>query len=214
MKQISLSYVYIYTIKYSIGYNECYCNILLIRINSYFHIYIYRFWKLVEKTSGCLVKADVSVVRRIYEMNKTELNIVLSGEQARTSSSVIHSHIPVPRISNAIKAQERCPPSRRGSFEKLSRGVSVAAQRASFEKLDASVQQQRWRNNNLSSSSIEMRNSAEKLSSQAGVNSKTNETVGAVKLSRSNSLESKWRNKYEESEKRRKLLLQKSEAGN
>ncbi|KAG6797254.1 shootin-1 isoform X1 [Apis mellifera caucasica] len=145
-------------------------------------------------------------------MNKTELNIVLSGEQARTSSSVIHSHIPVPRISNAIKAQERCPPSRRGSFEKLSRGVSVAAQRASFEKLDASVQQQRWRNNNLSSSSIEMRNSAEKLSSQAGVNSKTNETVGAVKLSRSNSLESKWRNKYEESEKRRKLLLQKSEA--
>ncbi|XP_031368948.1 shootin-1 [Apis laboriosa] len=145
-------------------------------------------------------------------MNKTELNIVLSAEPARTSSSVIHSHIPVPRISNAIKAQERCPPSRRGSFEKLSRGVSVAAQRASFEKLDASVQQQRWRNNNLSSSSIEMRNSAEKLSSQTGVNSKTNEMVGVVKLNRSNSLESKWKNKYEESEKRRKLLLQKSEA--
>ncbi|PBC33362.1 shootin-1 isoform X3 [Apis cerana] len=144
-------------------------------------------------------------------MNKTELNIVLSAEPARTSSSVIHSHIPVPRISNAIKAQERCPPSRRGSFEKLSRGVSVAAQRASFEKLDASVQQQRWRNNNLSSSSIEMRNSAEKLSSQTGVNSKTNELVGVVKLNRSNSLESKWKNKYEESEKRRKLLLQKSE---
>ncbi|XP_028525364.1 shootin-1 isoform X1 [Apis cerana] len=147
----------------------------------------------------------------IYDMNKTELNIVLSAEPARTSSSVIHSHIPVPRISNAIKAQERCPPSRRGSFEKLSRGVSVAAQRASFEKLDASVQQQRWRNNNLSSSSIEMRNSAEKLSSQTGVNSKTNELVGVVKLNRSNSLESKWKNKYEESEKRRKLLLQKSE---
>lgn len=59
-----------------------------------------------------------------------------------------------------------------------------------------------------------MRNSAEKLSSQTGVNSKTNEMVGVVKLNRSNSLESKWKNKYEESEKRRKLLLQKSEAGN
>lgn len=172
-------------------------------------------WPIVEKTRDESL-TNISLVRRIYiyDMNKTELNIVLSAEPARTSSSVIHSHIPVPRISNAIKAQERCPPSRRGSFEKLSRGVSVAAQRASFEKLDASVQQQRWRNNNLSSSSIEMRNSTEKLSSQAGVNSKTNEPVGAVKLNRSNSLESKWKNKYEESEKRRKLLLQKSEAGN
>ncbi|OAD62234.1 hypothetical protein WN48_06875 [Eufriesea mexicana] len=146
-------------------------------------------------------------------MNKTELNIVLSAEPARTTSSVIHSHIPVPRISNAIKAQERCPPSRRGSFEKLSRGVSVAAQRASFEKLDASVQQQRSRNNNLSSSSIEMRNSeTEKPASQTTTNCKTNELVGVSKLNRSNSLESKWKNKYEESEKRRKLLLQKSEA--
>ncbi|XP_012241634.1 shootin-1 [Bombus impatiens] len=148
------------------------------------------------------------------DMNKTELNIVLNTEPARTSSSVIHSHIPVPRISNAIKAQERCPPSRRGSFEKLShRGVSVAAQRASFEKLDASVQQQRSRNNNLSSSSIEMRNSeTEKLAFHATTNCKTNELVGVAKLNRSNSLESKWKSKYEESEKRRKLLLQKSEA--
>ncbi|XP_071860765.1 uncharacterized protein [Bombus fervidus] len=147
-------------------------------------------------------------------MNKTELNIVLNTEPTRTSSSVIHSHIPVPRISNAIKAQERCPPSRRGSFEKLShRGVSVAAQRASFEKLDASVQQQRSRNNNLSSSSIEMRNSeTEKLAFHATTNCKTNELVGVAKLNRSNSLESKWKSKYEESEKRRKLLLQKSEA--
>ncbi|KAK1127577.1 hypothetical protein K0M31_004108 [Melipona bicolor] len=148
-------------------------------------------------------------------MNKTELSIVLGTEPARTSSSVIHSHIPVPRISNAIKAQERCPPSRRGSFEKLSRGVSVAAQRASFEKLDASVQQQRSRNNNLSSSSIEMRNTeTEKLALQTATaaNCKTNEPVAVAKLNRSNSLESKWKNKYEESERRRKLLLQKSEA--
>ncbi|KOC68277.1 Shootin-1 [Habropoda laboriosa] len=151
-------------------------------------------------------------------MNKTELNIVLSTEPARTSSSVIHSHIPVPRISNAIKAQERCPPPRRGSFEKLSRGVSVAAQRASFEKLDASVQQQQrttTRNNNLSSSSIEMRNTeTEKLCSASTTisNWKTNEQIAGAKLNRSNSLEGKWRSKYEDSEKRRKLLLQKSEA--
>lgn len=152
-------------------------------------------------------------------MNKTELNIILSTETARTSPSVIHSHIPVPRISNAIKAQERCPPPRRGSFEKLSRGVSVAAQRASFEKLDASVQHQRSRNNNLSCSSIETRCSdTEKLCPPTTTitNCKQNETssVGVARLNRSNSLDTKWKSKYEDSEKRRKLLLQKSEAGN
>ncbi|XP_053979857.1 shootin-1 isoform X2 [Hylaeus volcanicus] len=149
-------------------------------------------------------------------MNKTELKIVLSTEPTRTTTGVIHSHIPVPRVTNAIKALERCPPARRGSFEKLSRGVSVAAQKASFEKLDASVQL-RPKNNNLSASSIEMRNTEEKLTSPVFANWRTNETTGGVgvaKLNRSNSLESKWKNKYEESEKRRKLLLQKSEAAN
>ncbi|XP_076230534.1 uncharacterized protein LOC116433168 [Nomia melanderi] len=146
-------------------------------------------------------------------MNKTELKIVLSAEPGRASSGVIHSHIPVPRIPSAIKAQERCPPPRRGSFEKLSRGVSVAAQKASFEKLDASVVQLRPRNNNLSASSIEMRNTGEER--QPVANWKTNELAGSLaKLNRSNSLESKWKSKYEESEKRRKLLLQKNEAAN
>lgn len=157
-----------------------------------------------------LTRAYVSVGRG--DMNKTELSIVLNTEPPRTSSGVIHSHIPVPRIPSAIKAQERCPPPRRGSFEKLTRGVSVAAQRASFEKLDASVQL-RPRNNNLSASSIEMRNSEEKLASSSIVNSKTSEH-GGFRLNRSNSLEGKWKSKYEESEKRRKLLLQKTEAGN
>lgn len=60
-----------------------------------------------------------------------------------------------------------------------------------------------------------MRNSeTEKLAFHATTNCKTNELVGVAKLNRSNSLESKWKSKYEESEKRRKLLLQKSEAGN
>ncbi|KYQ52027.1 hypothetical protein ALC60_08641 [Trachymyrmex zeteki] len=144
-------------------------------------------------------------------MNKTEFNIVLSTEPSRTSPNVIHSHIPVPRISATIKAQERCPPKRRGSFEKLGRGTgNVAAQRASFEKLEASVVQLRSRNNNqLSTSSIEMRKFEEKTTP---VNvCKTND----VRLNRSNSfLESKWKSKYEDSEKRRKHLLQKSEAVN
>lgn len=145
-------------------------------------------------------------------MNKSELSIVLNTEPPRTSAGVIHSHIPVPRISNAFKAQEKCPPPRRGSFEKLTRGVSVAAQRASFEKLDASVQL-RSRNNNLSTSSIEVRNHEEKLANPTINNYKTNDH-GIARLNRSNSIENKWKSKYEESEKRRKLMLQKSESGN
>ena len=144
-------------------------------------------------------------------MNKTEFNIVLNTEPPRTSPNVIHSHIPVPRISATIKAQERCPPKRRGSFEKLGRGTgNVAAQRASFEKLEASVAQLRSRNNNqLSTSSIEMRKSEEKTPVNV---CKMNDVA---RLNRSNSfLESKWKSKYEDSEKRRKHLLQKSEAGN
>ncbi|KAL0109711.1 hypothetical protein PUN28_014620 [Cardiocondyla obscurior] len=145
-------------------------------------------------------------------MNRTEFNIVLSAEPPRTSPNVIHSHIPVPRISTAIKAQERCPPKRRGSFEKLGRGTgNVAAQRASFEKLEASVVQLRSRNNNqLSTSSIEMRKSEEKTTPVSVC--KANDIV---KLNRSNSfLESKWKNKYEDSEKRRKQMLQKNEMAN
>lgn len=145
-------------------------------------------------------------------MNKTEFNIVLSTEPPRTSPSVIHSHIPVPRTSAAIKAQERCPPKRRGSFEKLGRCTgTVAAQKATFEKLDASVQlRSRNNNNNLSTSSIEIRNFEEKSTPIS--NYKINDVV---KLNGSNSfIESKWKNRYDDSEKRRKLLLQKNEAGN
>jgi len=143
-------------------------------------------------------------------MNKTEFSIVLSTEPPRTSPSVIHSHIPVPRISAAIKAAERCPPKRRGSFEKLGRGTgTVAAQKASFEKLDASVQLRTRNNNQLSMSSIEMRNQ-EKFAPVS-----TYRMNDVAKLNRSNSfMENKWKSKYDESEKKRKLLLQKSETGN
>lgn len=86
----------------------------------------------------------------------------------------------------------------------------MAAQRASFEKLEASVVQLRSRNNNqLSTSSIEVRKSEEKATPMSGC--KMNDVV---RLNRSNSfLESKWKSKYEDSEKRRKHLLQKSEIG-
>ncbi|XP_070164886.1 shootin-1 [Polyergus mexicanus] len=143
-------------------------------------------------------------------MNKTEFNIVLSTEPPRTTPSVIHSHIPVPRVSAAIKIQERCPPKRRGSFERLGRG-SVAAQRASFEKLEASVVQLRSRNNNqLSTSSIEVRGSEDKTMPVSNY-----KTSDVFKLNRDNSfIETKWKNKYDDLEKRRKLLLQKSEAVN
>lgn len=152
-------------------------------------------------------------------MNKTEFNIVLSTETPKTStSSVIHSHIPVPRVSTTIKAQERCPPKRRGSFERLGRG-SVAAQKACFEKLEASVVQLRSRNNNqLSTSSIEIRNPEEKTMPVSNyktsriINEKTSDVF---KFNRDNSFsEIKWKSKYEDSEKKRKLLLQKDEAGN
>ncbi|XP_050463554.1 shootin-1 isoform X1 [Cataglyphis hispanica] len=163
----------------------------------------------------CTIRNTTNVDRKARgrescAMNKTEFNIVLSTEPPRTTPSVIHSHIPVPRVSAAIKAQERCPPKRRGSFERLGRG-SVAAQRASFEKLEASVVQLRSRNNNqLSTSSIEVRDSEEKTTPVS--NYKTNDVF---KLNRDNSfIEAKWKNKYEDSEKRRKLLLQKSETVN
>jgi len=145
-------------------------------------------------------------------MNKTEFNIVLNSEPPRTSPNVIHSHIPVPRISATIKAQEKCPPKRRGSFEKLGRETgNVAAQKASFEKLEASVIQLRSRNNNqLSTSNIEMRKFEEKTVPMNAC--KTNDVM---RINRSNScLESKWKSKYEDSEKKRKHLLQKSETGN
>jgi len=156
-----------------------------------------------EELTSAFIPTDI--------MNKTEFSIVLSTEPPRTSPSVIHSHIPVPRISAAIKAQERCPPKRRGSFEKLGRGTgTVAAQKASFEKLDASVQLRSRNNNQLSMSSIEMRNHEEKF-----VPVSAYRMNDAVKLNRSNSfMENKWKSKYDESERKRKLLLQKSETGN
>ncbi|XP_066580898.1 shootin-1-like isoform X2 [Prorops nasuta] len=143
-------------------------------------------------------------------MNKTELNIFLSSEPGRASQNAVHSHIPVPRISNGGKAQERHPPKRRGSFEKLGRTTSVAAQRASFEKLDAASSFSNSNSNFISNSTVELRNHEEKAGSNCSF--KRNEVP---RLNRTDSFsENKWKSKYEESEKRRKLLLQKNEAIN
>lgn len=139
-----------------------------------------------------------------------------------------HSHIPVPKISSTIKLHDRLPP-RRESLEKSSSGkaISVAAQRAAFEKLDANAASQKLRNN-LNLSNVELRHSegrsspARKFEFCPKANSPLSPKLNNSRLNgpcsptlnRSNSfLENKWKNKFEDSEKRRKLLLQKSESG-
>ena len=142
-----------------------------------------------------------------------------------------HSHIPVPKISGSIKLHDKLPPTRRGSMEKTAgKSISVAAQRAAFEKLDASVNSPKMRNN-VNLSNIELRSSEGKSSPakkfeyspkfngphSPKLNGPYSQRVNSPishNLNRSNSfLESKWKSKYEDSEKRRKLLLQRSESG-
>lgn len=179
-------------------------------------------------------------------MNKAELNIVLRAESPRSSTTMNHSHIPVPKISSTMKLHDRLPP-RRGSMEKTAgKTISVAAQRAAFEKLDASAAGQKIRNN-INLSNVELRSPEGRLSPARKVeytsrltsplspkvnsplspklnsplspklNSPHNPRLNgpnSPNLNRSNSfMESKWKSKYEDSEKRRKLLLQKSESG-
>ena len=176
-------------------------------------------------------------------MNKAELNIVLRAESPRSSTTMNHSYIPVPKISSTMKLHDRLPP-RRGSMEKtVGKAISVAAQRAAFEKLDATAASQKIRNN-INLSNVELRSPegrlsparkveyASKLSSPLSpklnsshspklnsplspkLNSSRLNSPSSPNLNRSNSfLESKWKSKYEDSEKRRKFLLQKSESG-
>lgn len=160
-------------------------------------------------------------------MNKAELNIVLRAESPRSSTTMNHSHIPVPKISSTMKLHDRLPP-RRESMEKSSgKSLSVAAQRAAFEKLDANAASQKIRNN-LNISNVELRNPegrsppARKFEYSPKTNSPLSPKLNISRLNNSSSpnlnrsnsfLENKWKNKFEDSEKRRKLLLQRSESG-
>ncbi|XP_015597235.1 shootin-1 [Cephus cinctus] len=139
-------------------------------------------------------------------MNKTEISIMLGTEPPKTPPNANHSLIPVPKI-NSAKLQERCPPKRRESLERSTRSISVTAQRASFERVDSPVYTAKSRSNSTSSNH-EVRSMDDRLTNVKRMDA-------SQKLNRSNSfMESKWKSKYEDSEKRRKLLLQKSEAAN
>ncbi|XP_012287816.1 shootin-1 isoform X2 [Orussus abietinus] len=139
-------------------------------------------------------------------MNKTELNIFLSNEPPRALASPNHSLIPVPKIGNPLRPAERCPPKRRESLERTARTTSVAAQRATFERSESPI---RWKSKNTATSSIsETKNSNERLSAVANKRQEMDQ-----KFNRSNSFsENKWKSKFEESEKRRKALLQKGDS--
>ncbi|XP_046434545.1 shootin-1 isoform X1 [Neodiprion fabricii] len=161
-------------------------------------------------------------------MNKTQLEIVLATEPPRSpSGNSSHSHIPLPKVSSTVRLLDRYPPARRESPEKMvnrrspARTTSVALQRASFEKGDTSPVQANNKSRSYSSNSpIESRNTEEKTMWRTNsTDGKRVETIrstlelGDKKLNRSNSfMESKWKSKYEDSEKRRKMLLQKSES--
>lgn len=101
--------------------------------------------------------------------------------------------------------------------------ISVAAQRAAFERLEAST-----------GSVINMKSSCGRSSSSSSSSMSSSMTMGSiviepgVVLRRKNSshavvhnnvnnnsqaLDAKWRNKFEDTEKKRKMLLHKSEAG-
>lgn len=166
-------------------------------------------------------------------MNKTQLEIVLQApEPPRSLSGAAHSHIPLPKVSSTVKLLERYPPARRESPEKINprspaRTTSVALQRASFEKAgvennSCSTIQLKPRSNSTNHGTNEAKNVEEKIvwrttnsTDSKRVESIRNnlETVGDKNLNRSNSfMESKWKTKYEDSEKRRKMLLQKNES--
>lgn len=198
-------------------------------------------------------------------MNKSELKIVLSSmetSQSRIPSSSSsnnsnHSHIPVPKIPSLVKLQDnrllhqsqhnnnnnQQPQQQNGLAKRpgesvVGRRISVAAQRASFERLQDAVNNSPSRvnkpqgfvavNNNAGSESpaVQLRsnyNSENRLPSSpfssatspsSPIKRNSHETS---KLNRSNSslsADSRWKTKYEESERVRKTLIQKSEAGN
>ncbi|XP_058797986.1 shootin-1-like isoform X2 [Phymastichus coffea] len=171
-------------------------------------------------------------------MNKSELNIMLNGNGSANNNQQLypgvilrstvaqqrdHSHIPVPRSGSAVN----CIPSKfhpnvighaalrpstshqhQHQHPPVGKSMSVAAQRAAFEKLDAAAVAS-------SSSPVKLvRASSTNSNSQTEIPSPV--TCRSPRLDRSNSFQeaSRWKAKFEEAEKRRKMLLQKSESVN
>ncbi|XP_012255511.2 shootin-1 [Athalia rosae] len=104
--------------------------------------------------------------------------------------------------------------------------TSVALHRASFERGESNpgIQQFRSRNNSSNSNNEFNKNTQDEKTTLWRTNSNEGKRVESIRsslelnndkkiLNRSNSfMESKWKTKYEDSEKRRKLLLQKNES--
>lgn len=168
-------------------------------------------------------------------MNRSELNVFLNGNHhpglrstASTPPPSSPSHIPVPRSCSA-KLQERIAGLRNGNNSPNCspggvKSMSVAAQRAAFERLDAAAASSSPTASSPSPTGIKVpsgRHSAGNsqfyvASYQDQNNPPSNAPPKSPKtLSRSNSFQeaSRWRAKYEDAEKRRKMLLQKSESG-
>ena len=176
-------------------------------------------------------------------MNKSELNIVLQGSSMDTSQSRIpispnngnHSYIPVPKLACIANKQQdyrqQQPHNgiKRVGDHVMARGrISVAAQRASFEKLQDSVNTitgkppiNKSNNNNTHDELQQYEFAGVVLRSSISNNDKLSSPVRRTscdnsKLNRSNSSlssDGRWKSKWEESERIRKNLLQKSEAG-
>ena len=149
-------------------------------------------------------------------MKRTEVNIILHNSEsnndstpARFGTNMNHSHIPVPKILNSTKSHDRFPPVRRQSIEKnAGKALSVAAQTAVFEKLDATASPHKPRQN-LNTPFIENHRNGENKFPLP----KKSEHVSVLNR-RDSFSEGKWKSKFEESEKRRKMALLRSDTGN
>ncbi|XP_016842663.1 shootin-1 isoform X2 [Nasonia vitripennis] len=167
-------------------------------------------------------------------MNKTELNIMLSngnssalhGVTLRSTGTCLHhvgpnqsslhsSHIPLPKSSPSKGLQERIAGLQQQQQQSGGKSMSVAAQRAAFERLDASAAAPPASPVKLARASS---GSGSAASSQYGSSQNLGPASPAAcrspRLDRSNSFQEagRWKGKFEEAEKKRKMLLQKSEA--
>ncbi|KAK0183371.1 hypothetical protein PV327_001420 [Microctonus hyperodae] len=168
-------------------------------------------------------------------MHRSELNYnLVTPEIDRMKSTSImsnHSHIPIPKsfglpnkstlhsftkrpnAVNTLAGEKSCPQSPTLQTRKM----TVAAQRASFEKLDAAAAAaaniHKRTLNDSNSSLIKIHDSGQQMAmkkittvcNNSRFNGNTNNNGVA-------NMELNWKSKYEESEKKRKILLQKSEA--
>ncbi|XP_008546705.1 shootin-1 isoform X2 [Microplitis demolitor] len=160
-------------------------------------------------------------------MHRTELTCNLSSpEIGRVKTpAMTNSHIPVPKPFGVPNKSTLHSSTKRGNLNTadnkapqsptLQRMTSVAAQRASFERLDASAASaspkiNRFHDLNSPISNFQTKDNGQqfpikKIVSNSRYNGSSNNNNNNLNL------EVNWKLKYEESERKRKVLLQKSE---